>query len=155
MSLDYLQVHSFLGKKVFEFGQARGYPTIIKGLPRPNLEGVTDWMRFTLLAGRPYADPQAYVRWEVEVAITSLKAHLRTDQSFDAPYRIAREIRSILHRASYALPGGCLRAKESSVTHLDNRTVGSNFEDAAVTSPDSNTHTILIYTPFIEISKED
>lgn len=155
MPLDYLDVHNFLGKKIFEFGHTYGYPTIIKGLPRPDLENVTDWLRFNLLAGRPYADPQAYVRWEVEVAITSLKAHLRPDQSFDAPYRIWRVLRPLLHRASYVLNSVCIRARESTVTHLDNRTVGSNFESASVTSPDSNTHTLLVYTPFIEISKED
>lgn len=155
MALDYGYVHNYFAKKIFDFGREHGYPTIIKGLPRPDLENIYDWLRFNLLAGRPYADPQAYVRWEVEVAITSLKAHMRSDQSFDAPYRIWRVLRPILHRASYTINNVCVHGKESTATHLDNRTVGQNFESAAVTSPDSNTHTLLIYTPFIEISKED
>lgn len=155
MPLDYGYVHNNLAKIILDFCRAEGIPLIMRGLPKPSLEGKEDWLRFNLLEGRPMVDPNAFVFWNVEVAITSLKAHLRTDQSFDAPYRLFRKLKPLIHRACYQIEGIWIRSKEASTTHLDNRTIGQGFDSMSVTSPDSNTHTLLTQATFVEISEEN
>lgn len=155
MPLDYGYVHNGLAKIVLDFCRTHGIPLIMRGLPKPSLEGQDDWLRFNLLEGRPVPDPQAYVYWNIEVAITSKKAHCRTDGRFDAPYRIFRELKPLIHRANVTIEGICIRSKEVLMTHLDNRTIGQGFDNMSVTSPDSNTHTLLTQTTFVETSGED
>ena len=150
--LDYGDVHMMIGKELMSVCLANDWPIIIKGLPRPNLEGKTDWTRFTVLGSEPSADVQNYNHWIVELAITSLKAHLREDGKFGAPYEIWKTLKPYMHRKEYVLNNTCIRSKEVTVKHLDNRTIGQNFDGASVTNPDSNTHTLLAVSTFVEIS---
>lgn len=156
MALDYLDVNAAFLKVLMPVAAQMGLPFYVKGLPEPDITGKVDYLRFNLLEGMPIPDPNQYVMWSVELTITSLKAHLREDHKAYAPQEIWRNLKKYFHKARYKINNACIHGKETKVTHLDNRTVGNSFAPAAVTSPETETHTLLCNTIFIEISsKED
>lgn len=148
-----LEVNAAMSKILIRhFSIPNKIPLILKGVPRPNLESYDDWCRFTVLKRMPRSSRVNHVTWHIEFAISSKKAQYRDDASFDAPYRIWDIARKFFNNAYYKINNSCIQGKESDTTHLDNRTIGQGFDPASVTSPDSNVHTLLCFTPFVEIS---
>lgn len=152
--LDYLDVHQALMRLTMDFAIEHDIPVIFKGLPKPDLTDKTDWIRLNLLTNEPWHSPITHNHWVVEIAFTSLKAHVREDKRFDAPYRFWRLFKSNWHWATLEIQGKCLRSKEAIVRHLDNATTGQGFDGMSVAQPDSNTHTLLATTTFTEFGSK-
>lgn len=151
--LDYLDVHAYFAKLFIQWSAGSNIPVLIRGLPQPDLSNKPDHVRFNLLGGEPQANHNNYMRWMVELVITSWKAQHRSDRSWAAPQLVFKELKPFLYRQSYIIKTTCIRSKEVKITHLDNRTTGQGFAPVSVTSPETETHSLVAIAEFVEISK--
>jgi hypothetical protein len=120
---------------------------VLKGVSRPSLADVEDWIQVTLVA-KTGLHPRP-TRWLIELICFSLHAELRTDKKIAFPHEMA-ELYLPLFQGPIKIIGSCFKCIDPNIVYLDNSTLGDSFQNVQITSPIAKTHAVVISGTFIE-----